>query len=120
LRGNGNNVFPLHPTLAALPIVLKNDEDLGSITRSHPGLGGHKFYDKNAAFPDDLSSKLPPIADRWWEHLGMDLLVKFPCCPAYLFFNEKLKTLAERMLPESVPQFLALLFRTQIRVGASS
>jgi hypothetical protein len=73
IKKQGRELFPLHPTLIALQNVLaKEDQDLGSINRSHPRLVKHKFYDKDYQFPDDLSSMLPPMEDRWWEQLGMD------------------------------------------------
>jgi hypothetical protein len=91
LEGNGDVTFPLHPILVALQIVLDQNEDLGSITRSHPDLKVHSFYDETAKFPADISHMLPPIADRWWEQLGMYQLLIFSRCPAYYFFNEKAK-----------------------------
>jgi hypothetical protein len=120
LRRNGNQKFPLHPILGALTIALTrkkpDDEvDLGSITSSHPRLKDHKYYFANAEFPTDLSNMLPPIADRWWEHLGMHQLLIFPCYPTYNFFNKKLKPLAEGMLPKTLLQTLVLLFKIKIR-----
>ena len=60
----------LHLVLAALSIVLKTDEDLGSIKRFHPLLEKHRYYKAEAEFPDDLSDYLPGVAQCWWEHLG--------------------------------------------------
>ena len=60
----------LHPTLVALSIVLELNEDLGRITRSHPGRERHAFYNADFKFPEDISNLLPRPADRWWEHLG--------------------------------------------------
>jgi hypothetical protein len=61
---------PLHPTLAALSMVIRRDEDLGSITRSYPDRVKHRDYDASVVFPFDISGLLPPSKDRWWEHLG--------------------------------------------------
>lgn len=61
---------PLHPILAALTIVMDGDEDLAQITRSHPKLNQHKYYDPRAEFDDDLSEMLPGPTGRWWERLG--------------------------------------------------
>ncbi|KAN0121379.1 hypothetical protein V8E52_003275 [Russula decolorans] len=68
-RENGGACPPLHPILIALSIVLDRDEDLGRITRFHPGRWEHEFYDDSAEFPADLSDLLPPSADCWWEPL---------------------------------------------------
>jgi hypothetical protein len=65
-----SEIPPLHPTLAALSIVLHRNEDLGTIDRSHPDRHSHKRYKRDATFPDDISDLLPPHADRWWEKLG--------------------------------------------------
>jgi hypothetical protein len=60
----------LHPTLAALTIVLQTDDDLSNIQRSHPLLERHSFYKVEAKFDDDISGYLPGAAQRWWECLG--------------------------------------------------
>jgi len=65
-----SEIPPLHPTLAALSIVLHRNEDLGTIDRSHPDRHSHKHYKCDATFPDDILDLLPPHADRWWEKLG--------------------------------------------------
>jgi hypothetical protein len=70
-RQNGGVQQPLHPTIAALSIVLDLDEDLGTISRTHPYLDQHTHFQQNAVFPADISGLLPPPADRWWEILGM-------------------------------------------------
>jgi hypothetical protein len=59
----------LPPTLAALSIVLKGKEDLGNISRSHPDLRRHIFFNRKVTFPEDISDRLPS-EDRWWEELG--------------------------------------------------
>jgi hypothetical protein len=56
--------------LAALSIVLERDEDFGRVTRSHPDLREHVYYDASNEFPADISDLLPESADRWWESLG--------------------------------------------------
>jgi hypothetical protein len=120
LKKNGDQIFPLHPILGALTIVIRKNEDFGNITASHPGLKNHKYYNPNAEFPADISNMLPPMADRWWESLGMRQLLKFQRCPAYsFFFNKKLKPLAKSMLPKTAPQTLVLL-RLRRRARASS
>lgn len=58
----------LHPLLAALAIVLDNNEDFSLITENHPELPRHKFYNPSAFFPD--LSLFPPKEDCWWEDLG--------------------------------------------------
>ena len=63
----------LHPTLAALYIVLDADGDLAEITRTHPRLNRHSYYQPGAKFPQDISDLLPS-EDRWWEILGESLL----------------------------------------------
>jgi len=60
----------LHPTLAALSIVLQRGADLSEIRRDHPDLRKHKYYDPEANFPQDISNLLPAPVDRWWETLG--------------------------------------------------
>jgi len=56
--------------LAALAIVLSRNEDLGRITRSHPDLSDHGYYNETAVFPPDISDLLPASAAHWWERLG--------------------------------------------------
>jgi hypothetical protein len=57
--------------LAALAIVIRQDQDLLLISEDHPGIRRHIFYDSNARFPNDLSHLLPENAgERWWERLG--------------------------------------------------
>lgn len=73
----------LHPTLAALYIVLDRNENLGNINRSHPDLIQHELYDPDVEFPHDLSDLLPPTADRWWDHLGKLELLRFPHISTY-------------------------------------
>ena len=63
-------VLALHPTLAALFIILKDSADLSEIRRSHPDLHIHKHYDPEAIFPKDISNLLPPTGNHWWESLG--------------------------------------------------
>ena len=66
-----NGVAPaLHPTLAALFIVLQRGADLSEIRRDHPDLHKHKYYDPEAKFPQDISNLLPAPVDRWWVTLG--------------------------------------------------
>lgn len=79
-----NGAYPsLHPTLVALTMVLRRDEDLGRINRSHPDRAMHRDYNRSVGFPPDISHLLPPSEDRWWEHLGELQLLRFPHTPAY-------------------------------------
>ena len=59
----------LPPTLAVLSIVLSHKEDLGNVSRSHPHLRRHIFFNREVTFPEDISDRLPS-EDRWWEELG--------------------------------------------------
>lgn len=59
----------LHPTLAALFLVLDDKGDLGDIKKTHPGINSFKYFNPLAVFPNDISSLLPR-EDRWWEDLG--------------------------------------------------
>ena len=63
----------LHPTLAALYFILNTKGDLSEISRGHPKINKHKFYQPGAEFPADISHLLPPSERRWWEHLGKSL-----------------------------------------------
>src|SRR6201996_46926 len=60
----------LHPTLAALFIVLESGADLSEIGRNHPNRRSHKYYDPSANFPNDISNLLPSSEHRWWDVLG--------------------------------------------------
>jgi hypothetical protein len=60
----------LHPTLAALFIVLATGADLSDIRRTNPDVRKHSSYNRRAKFPDDISNLLPAHVDRWWEALG--------------------------------------------------
>ena len=66
----------LHPLVAALMIVLENDEDFSLITENYPRLKKDKYYNPKAVFPD-LSPFLPRREDRWWEDLGVLLFHSF-------------------------------------------
>jgi hypothetical protein len=71
LKDENDGVPPaLHPTLAALFIVLDSGADFSEIGRNHQNLRKHKYYNHRAKFPEDISGLLPPSSDRWWEHLG--------------------------------------------------
>jgi hypothetical protein len=71
LKNENDGVPPaLHPTLAALFIVLDSGADLSEIGRNHHLIRKHKYYDPRAKFPEDISGLLPPNGDRWWEPLG--------------------------------------------------
>ncbi|KAH9025352.1 hypothetical protein EDB83DRAFT_2319892 [Lactarius deliciosus] len=59
----------LHPTLAALYIVLASNGDLAEITRNHPYLCKHVYYQPGAEFPQDISDLLPS-KDHCWETLA--------------------------------------------------
>ncbi|KAH9984607.1 hypothetical protein BJV77DRAFT_1071939 [Russula vinacea] len=48
--GNPTNPPALHPTLAALAIVLRKNQDFGMITRSHPDLKDHKYFNPDVDF----------------------------------------------------------------------
>ncbi|KAI9440948.1 hypothetical protein H4582DRAFT_2056200 [Lactarius indigo] len=67
-KDNSGEAPALHPTLAALYIVLDADGDLSEITRTNPGLKRHKYYQPGAKFPQDISDLLPSEG-RWWETL---------------------------------------------------
>lgn len=62
----------LHPTLAALFIVLAAgaSADLSEIGRTYRDVRKHSNYSAWAKFPDDISNLLPPPGERWWETLG--------------------------------------------------
>jgi hypothetical protein len=60
----------LHPSLAALYIVLKAGGDFSEIGRNHPDLQRHKFYQPHVMFPENIANLLPPSGDHWWELLG--------------------------------------------------
>jgi hypothetical protein len=83
----------MHPVLAALFLVLEDDEDLGNINRDHPGIFGFKYYDRNAVFPETLTMPSEGPA-HWWEELGASNIISFLRCYSYLF--EKLKRLDNR------------------------
>ncbi|KAH9022868.1 hypothetical protein EDB84DRAFT_1441102 [Lactarius hengduanensis] len=68
-KDNSEEAPALHPTLAALYIVLASDGDLAEITRNHPHLHKHTYYQPGAEFPQDISNLLPN-EDRWWETLA--------------------------------------------------
>ena len=70
IRANEGAPPPLHPTLAALFIILDAKADFSQIGRSHPKWRKHKYYLPGARFPEDISSLLPPVEARWWEMLG--------------------------------------------------
>lgn len=67
---NGDIPPPLHPSLAALFIVIKKGADFSEISRNHPNLRSHIYYKPRAKFPEDISNLLPPAAERWWVSLG--------------------------------------------------
>jgi hypothetical protein len=69
LLENGNADFPLPPILVGLSIVMHAGESLYNISETHPRRHIHEFYFPDAEFPD-LSTFLPPRAERWWERLG--------------------------------------------------
>ena len=71
IQNEDEGIVPvLHPTLAALFIVLKNSANLSQIRRSHPNLHLHKHYNPEAMSPKDISNLLLPTGNRWWESLG--------------------------------------------------
>ncbi|KAI9429984.1 hypothetical protein H4582DRAFT_2064326 [Lactarius indigo] len=72
LRRNSGDLPALHPTLAALYIVLDAKGDLSDIGRGHPSINKHKYYLPSAKFPADISHLLPPNEGRWWEHLAAE------------------------------------------------
>ncbi|KAH9055090.1 hypothetical protein EDB83DRAFT_2316227 [Lactarius deliciosus] len=74
-KNNSGEAPPLHPTLAALYIVLDADGDLAEITRTHPCLNRHSYYQPEAEFPQDISDILPS-EDHWWEILAAKSLKK--------------------------------------------
>jgi hypothetical protein len=70
LRGSNGVPPALHPTLAALFIVMDSAADLSEIGRDHPRIEEHLYYTPGSQFPGDISGLLPPSGDRWWEPLG--------------------------------------------------
>ncbi len=66
----------LHPTLAALCIVLDGNDDLTLITNKHPDLARHKYYSASAVFPD-LSTLPLSTKSHWWEDLGASHIISF-------------------------------------------
>jgi len=68
-RTNETDPIFMHPTLVALSIVLRRDDDLGKVTRSHPDRHRHTYFNAKAEFPEDILDLLPS-EDRWWEGLG--------------------------------------------------
>jgi hypothetical protein len=83
---------PLHPTLAALCIVLDQNEDLGTINRSHPDRDEHTYYNSYWVFPSDISNLLPPSADPWWERLGKPSFPWPPLLPLRMRTAEAART----------------------------
>ena len=69
-KANGGTAPALHPTLAALYIILDLKGKLSEISRNHPNLRQHKYYKRNIKFPSDISDLLPPHEACWWEDLG--------------------------------------------------
>jgi hypothetical protein len=63
-------------------MVIRHDEDLGSIGKSYPYVYKHKDYHSSAEFPDDISDQLTD-RDRWWEHLDTLQLLRLTRSPAY-------------------------------------
>ncbi|KAH9026120.1 hypothetical protein EDB85DRAFT_1893538 [Lactarius pseudohatsudake] len=53
----------------ALYIVLASNGDLAEITRNHPHLHKHAYYQSGAEFPQDISDLLPS-EDHWWETIA--------------------------------------------------
>ena len=93
----------MHPTLAALLIVLKTGGDLGEINRVHPQIRRFRFFNSNAQFPEDISNFLPE-ADRWWEDLGESWFL--PCeCSLHFFLkaNESRERMARQGAPPAPP-----------------
>ena len=60
----------LHPTLAALFIVLESGTGLSEIGRNHPNHRLHKYYNPAANIPQDISDLLPPSEHHGWDVLG--------------------------------------------------
>ena len=63
-------LLALHPTLAALFIVLATGTDLSDIRRTNLDVHKHSSYNCRAKFPNDISNLLPAHIDHWWEALG--------------------------------------------------
>ncbi|KAH9056386.1 hypothetical protein EDB87DRAFT_1687494 [Lactarius vividus] len=68
-KENLGEVPALHPTLAVLYIMLDANGDLAEITRTHPHLKKHMYYQPGAKFPQDISDLLLS-EDHWWETLA--------------------------------------------------
>jgi hypothetical protein len=47
--------------------MLRN-ADLGDITRDNPTVENSKHFNREAHFPDDITSYMQ--GERWWEALG--------------------------------------------------
>jgi hypothetical protein len=69
-KANGGTAPALHPTLAALSVVLDLGVDFSEIGRNYHKCRKHRFYDPRATFPEDITGLLPPKEERWWERLG--------------------------------------------------
>jgi hypothetical protein len=69
-KANRGSAPALHPTLAALSVVLAKGADFAEIGRDYPKRRKHQFYDPQATFPEDITDLLPPQEERWWERLG--------------------------------------------------
>ena len=50
---------------------MSTGEDFGNITRNHPMKERWKYFNRDAVFPDEVVTYLPPKGERWWEDLGM-------------------------------------------------
>ncbi|KAF8262442.1 hypothetical protein EI94DRAFT_1808759 [Lactarius quietus] len=61
---------PLHPTIVALFIILKESRNLLDIGRNYPGVMQHLYYKPQAKFPKEISHLLPSSGEFWWEALA--------------------------------------------------
>jgi hypothetical protein len=67
---NAGATLPFHPTLVVLTIMLKEGTDFSKISRDHPKLHKHEFYQPHHKFPINISNLLPPNTEHWWESLS--------------------------------------------------
>ncbi|KAF8266104.1 hypothetical protein EI94DRAFT_1803588 [Lactarius quietus] len=67
---NRGIVPPLHPTIAALFIILKESCNISDIGRNYPGVTWHLYYEPQAKFPEEISHLLASSREFWWEALA--------------------------------------------------
>ncbi|KAF8263631.1 hypothetical protein EI94DRAFT_1703842 [Lactarius quietus] len=78
---NRGIALPLHPTIAALFIILKESCDLSDIGRNYPGVMWHSYYELQAKFPEEISHLLQSSGEFWWEALAAKAQLAAPRRP---------------------------------------